>query len=540
MDHGSLISEMEKLEHMPSQARLRLAKKRRMSQIRQWALREKSGENVLGRKRSEPRVQFPSSVTLLEASSRNDVNEVFSMLKKGVSPDSANEDGLTALHQCCIDDNEEMLELLLQNGANVNAKDTELWTPLHAAATCGHLHLVKYLIDREADLLAVNADGNMPYDLCEDDITLSYIENEMAKRSITQAMIDDRRRETELFMLEDLKENGNLERRSSNGVTPLHISAANGYSLVLEYLLENDVSVDVVDTDLWQPIHAAACWGHLEAVELLAQNGANINALTKNGEKPSELTEDEDIKQYLIHLHEQRLKQQNDSGPIVKRNKSVSSRSQSIRRSSLREKMRTTKKDAQEEKMYLIKNYETPWYSKSREKGHDLDKYSSQEDMNNMEFDISSTTNNILDNVTKNIQDNEGLRTSINGISSPVNIHVSVTINTNQQTSGSTTTGTLSDLKKQRSLNRVQQQQQILSNKNASLNDIHQQQPPPPLPLKSNNLNLVTNNLGKDTLDSSAKSPPPKRFSDTDEGDKNNPSSNSSSNSFLSSCCMIS
>ncbi|QQP55126.1 MYPT75D CG6896PAlike, partial [Caligus rogercresseyi] len=190
-----------------------------------------------------------------------------------------------------------MLELLLQNGANVNAQRHRAMDTLHAAATCGHLHLVKYLIDREADLLAVNADGNMPYDLSEH----------------TQAMIDDRRRETELFMLEDLKENGNLERRSSNG-----------------YLLENDVSVDVVDTDLWQPIHAAACWGHLEAVELLAQNGANINALTKNGEKPSELTEDEDIKQYLIHLHEQRLKQQNDSGPIVKRNKSVSSRSQSI------------------------------------------------------------------------------------------------------------------------------------------------------------------------------------------------------------------
>ncbi|CAB4065239.1 PPP1R16A [Lepeophtheirus salmonis] len=196
-------------------------------------------------------------VTLLEASSRNDVNEVYNMLKRGVSPDSANEDGLTALHQCCIDDNEEMLELLLENGANVNAKDTELWTPLHAAATCGHLHLVKYLIDRDADLLAVNADGNMPYDLCEDDITLSYIENEMAKRNITQAMIDDRRRETELRI------------------------AANGYSMVMEYLLDNDVSVDVVDTDLWQPIHAAACWGHLEAVELLAQNGANINALTK-------------------------------------------------------------------------------------------------------------------------------------------------------------------------------------------------------------------------------------------------------------------
>jgi len=37
------------------------------------------------------------------------------------------------------------------------------------------------LIDAGAELLSVNADGNMPYDLCEDDTTLSYIENEMAR-----------------------------------------------------------------------------------------------------------------------------------------------------------------------------------------------------------------------------------------------------------------------------------------------------------------------------------------------------------------------
>ena len=34
-----------------------------------------------------------------------------------------------------------------------------------------------------ADLLAVNADGNMAYDLCDDDLpTLEYIETEMSKR----------------------------------------------------------------------------------------------------------------------------------------------------------------------------------------------------------------------------------------------------------------------------------------------------------------------------------------------------------------------
>lgn len=35
---------------------------------------------------------------------------------------------------------------------------------------------------RGADLLAANADGNMPYDLCEDDATLELIEMVMAEQ----------------------------------------------------------------------------------------------------------------------------------------------------------------------------------------------------------------------------------------------------------------------------------------------------------------------------------------------------------------------
>ena len=48
--------------------------------------------------------------------------------------------------QCCLDNFEEIVKLLLSHGANVNAKDNELWTPLHAAATCGHINLVKILV----------------------------------------------------------------------------------------------------------------------------------------------------------------------------------------------------------------------------------------------------------------------------------------------------------------------------------------------------------------------------------------------------------
>jgi protein phosphatase 1 regulatory subunit 16A len=46
---------------------------------------------------------------LMEAAARNDIEEVRRLLNLGVSPDSHNEDGLTSLHQCCIDDSEEMM-----------------------------------------------------------------------------------------------------------------------------------------------------------------------------------------------------------------------------------------------------------------------------------------------------------------------------------------------------------------------------------------------------------------------------------------------
>ena len=42
------------------------------------------------------------------------MEEVRRLLQLGVSTDSTNEDGLTALHQCCIDDSEEMMKVSLR------------------------------------------------------------------------------------------------------------------------------------------------------------------------------------------------------------------------------------------------------------------------------------------------------------------------------------------------------------------------------------------------------------------------------------------
>ncbi|XP_054286239.1 protein phosphatase 1 regulatory subunit 16A-like isoform X2 [Macrosteles quadrilineatus] len=356
MEHCELVSEMTQVEHMTTGERLALARRRRTTQLKLWAAREREWER--GRHRRERtnhrRIRFSDSVMLLEAASRNDIAEVERLLEKGVSPDSTNEDGLTALHQCCIDDNEEMMKLLLQYGANVNAEDSEKWTPLHAAATCGHLHLVRYLIASGADLLAVNADGNMAYDICEDEAALEHIESEMARRGVTQQLIDETRALTETQMLADLTQaaaaGADLELHDDHGATPLHIAAANGYLRVVEFLLDQHVSTDVKDNDDWQPVHAAACWGHLEVVELLVHNGADLNARTKHDETPADICEDPELRERITELRtEQESKRQQEARRRVKRTQSNNTRTQSVRRTSIRDKTLTSKKDAVEE-----------------------------------------------------------------------------------------------------------------------------------------------------------------------------------------------
>lgn len=371
MDHSDLVAEMQTVENLPTHERLQLARMRRAQQLKinrqkekEWLKLQRSQKNnhqsdrhhsIGGSRQSSKHIYFENSVILLEAASRNDIQEVASLLQRGITPDAANEDGLTALHQCCIDNNIEMLKLLLDYGANVDAQDSDKWTPLHAAATCGHLYLVKILIERGANLLAVNTDGNMPYDLCDDEDTLDFIEAEMSKRGVTQELIDDTRSMTEKQMLSDLLElannGGDLEDPDHQGATPLHIASANGYNRVVEFLLEHHVNVDAVDKDLWTPVHAAACWGHLEVLEMLAQYGADLNAKNKDDETPSDICEDQEIRERIEQLKsEQETKRLADAQiRRVRRSQSSNTRAQSVRRTSLRDKTLTTKKDAVEE-----------------------------------------------------------------------------------------------------------------------------------------------------------------------------------------------
>ena len=59
----------------------------------------------------------------------------------------------------------------MEHGSDLNARDMEGWTPLHAAAACGNLTMLNLLLSEGASLVAINLDDKMPVDVaCDSDI----------------------------------------------------------------------------------------------------------------------------------------------------------------------------------------------------------------------------------------------------------------------------------------------------------------------------------------------------------------------------------
>ncbi len=111
-------------------------------------------------------------LTLLDAIDQEDVEALRSLLDSGADPNQTfippglPAAGASALHLAVLKDNREVVEALLERGADIDvrARDESGGSPLEWAAFFGIREMVVFLVEVGADLNAKNAFGTTPLD----------------------------------------------------------------------------------------------------------------------------------------------------------------------------------------------------------------------------------------------------------------------------------------------------------------------------------------------------------------------------------------
>ncbi|XP_039185341.1 protein phosphatase 1 regulatory subunit 12B isoform X12 [Crotalus tigris] len=298
------------------------ARLRRAEQLKRWKGSLTELEPVTparSRHRGGGRVRFEDGAVFLAACSSGDTEEVKRLLARGARLNTANVDGLTALHQACIDENLDMVKFLIEYGANVNQQDNEGWTPLHAVASCGYLNIAEYLISHGANVAAVNSEGEVPSDLAEEAAMKDLLLEQVKKQGVD---LDQARKAEEQQMLQDARQWLNrrkIEERKHprTGATALHVAAAKDYCEVMRLLIQAGFNVNIQDNDGWTPLHAAAHWGVKEACTILAEALCDMDIRNKLGQTPFDVA-DEGLVEHLEMLQKkQNMLRSEESNKLI-------------------------------------------------------------------------------------------------------------------------------------------------------------------------------------------------------------------------------
>nr|XP_034333845.1 protein phosphatase 1 regulatory subunit 12C isoform X5 [Crassostrea gigas] len=342
---------------------------KRHEQLKRW--NESDTNRAADTPRDKPRkVKFQDGCVFLAACSSGDTEEVARLLRRGADINTANVDGLTALHQACIDDNQSMVEFLVENGADVDVCDNEGWTPLHATASCGFTEIARYLLEQKANVAAVNNDGDLAIDICEDKEMRKILQEEMDNQGVDA---DAARSEEENQMLQDANKwlnNKSVKEKKhpKTGATALHVAAAKGYTKVMSILLKAGADVNSQDYDGWTPLHAAAHWGQEETCKLLVEHMCDMQLKNNAGQTPYDVADSEVLK--LLEELERKQASQKDlkdsqneiiptRGQHQKRSRSDSTRS-SVTRMSVDQKHNVNVKTVEQERAALEAALQSP------------------------------------------------------------------------------------------------------------------------------------------------------------------------------------
>ena len=174
------------------------------------------------------------------------------------------DNGPNVYHGAAYNGNLQILQaLILHNNDHINDVNKNNWTPLHCAVSKGHLEIVNYLLSNKADVTVQTDEGWNIYRMAACD---GYLQ-------ILQALI--------------MHNNDYVNDVNKNNWTPLHCAVSKGHLQIVNYLLSNKADVTVQICEGRNVYHMAACDGYLQILQaLILHNNDYINDGDKNNITP--------------------------------------------------------------------------------------------------------------------------------------------------------------------------------------------------------------------------------------------------------------
>jgi ankyrin repeat protein len=189
----------------------------------------------------------------------------------------------------------QMVQVLVKDGANVNAFTSEGKTPLTLAIELNAPEIAKFLIDNNANIDLPDKNGNTPIHWAIERNNEAFFKyfleqhaalNEANKRGDAPLHWALRFNRPEMAMQLVLA-NVNLTERNADRTTALHQAADKNFFNVVAVLVRRKVPINLrAGEDLDTPLHLASKNGDYDVVRFLIDNGADINIQNARGETP--------------------------------------------------------------------------------------------------------------------------------------------------------------------------------------------------------------------------------------------------------------
>ena len=279
---------------------------------------------VFGKKRILLLILFFASTSVLfpqeifDAVKRGDLNRINTILE-GNKEILSEKDvyGRTPLHWAVRAENDEnafiITQLLIEGGADVNAKDNNSVAAIHSAALRGYLKTIEFLITKGAEINEKDNTGNSPLSYAVSANQQEIIE--ILKSHGLKIPVKGSEAETLLFTAAGsgnkdffkfmVDQGADLVIEDDKGNSLLFSASVSGNRDIISILLEKDLDINAVNMYGISPLFLAALNGNIETVDFLIRRRAEISITNPAGHTPLFYAELNDHRE-IINMLEKR------------------------------------------------------------------------------------------------------------------------------------------------------------------------------------------------------------------------------------------